>query len=539
MKARDGPGRRAIAEGLGYGYRDVTSPESYRDDTMARRAAAVMPSLLVLVAASPATPARGADEAAAAKSVVKVFATARRPDQFRPWLKGDPAEVAGSGVVIDGRRILTAAHVVRYATQVLVQADQSGEKVAAKVKAIAPDVDLAVLTLDDPSFFDEHPPLPRAAKLPKLRDAVLAHGYPTGGETLSITRGIVSRIEFEVVYYGSMALRVQIDAAINPGNTGGPATVDGRMVGLIFRRLQQADNIGYIVPNEEIDLFLKDAEDGRYDGKPMIWDVMQDVQNEALRARLKLPKDVTGMLVWRPDRDDPSYPLKRWDVVTKIGDYPIDVAGKVQVEGDLRLDFRYALQKFARGGKVPLGVFRDGKAITVESPAPDRTGRPLLMPFLFGEYPSYLVWGPLVFSAATEDFVHAFDQKDYAERWYPFLTRQKSALLGRRDDRPSFEGERLVVLTAMLPHRTVRGYNDPMTAVVAEVDGVRIKNLRHLAEALRDAKGAQVVVSFLDRGSDVLVLDRKAVLAASEQILSENGIRKAFSDDLKAAFGAR
>ena len=473
-----------------------------------------------------------------AKSVVKVFATTRRPEPFRPWLKGDPTEATGTGVVIDGKRILTAAHVVRYATQVLVQADQSGEKVSAKVKAIAPDVDLAVLTLDDDGFFDAHPPCPAPGPAEAPR-RVLAHGYPTGGETLSITKGIVSRIEFDATYYAAMALRVQIDAAINPGNTGGPATVDGRMVGLIFRRLQQADNIGYIVPNEEIDLFLKDAEDGHYDGKPMIWDVLQDVQNEALRARLKLPKDVTGMLVWRPDRDDPSYPLKA--LGRGHEDRRLSDRRRRQGPGRGRPPARLpvCVQKLAKGGKVKLGVFREGKAITVEAPAPDRTGRPLLMPYLFDDYPSYFVWGPLVFSAATEDFVHAFDQKDYAERWYPFLTRQKSALLGRRDDRPSFAGEQLVILAAMLPHKTVRGYNDPMTAVVAEIDGMRIKNLRHLAETLRDAKGEQVVVSFLDRSSDVLVLDRKAVLAASEQILSENGIRKAFSDDLKGVVGPK
>ena len=218
---------------------------------------------IVILPALP--PARGADDAKVAKSVVKVFATVRNPDLFRPWLKQDPVEGSGTGVVIEGKRILTAAHVVRFATQVLVQPDQSGEKFPATVKAFPfPDVDLAVLQLDDPAFFDDHPPLPRAPKLPALRDAVLAHGYPTGGETLSITRGIVSRGEFEVAYYGTMALRVQVDAAINPGNSGGPATADGRMVGLVFRRLQTADNIAYIVPNEEIDLFLKDAEDGRY-----------------------------------------------------------------------------------------------------------------------------------------------------------------------------------------------------------------------------------------------------------------------------------
>ncbi len=59
-------------------------------------------------------------------------------------------------------------------------------------------------------------------------------------------------------------MRVQVDAAINPGNSGGPAIVDGKMVGLIFSKLGRgADNIGYIIPGEEIDLFLKDIADGQ------------------------------------------------------------------------------------------------------------------------------------------------------------------------------------------------------------------------------------------------------------------------------------
>ena len=184
------------------------------------------------------------------------------------------------------------------------------------------------------------------------------------------------------------------------------------MVGLIFSRLQQSDNIGYIVPDEEIELFLKDIEDGRYDGKPTTYDIIQLTQNEALRARLKLPKDVAGMLIWRPDRDEPSYPLKRWDVITSVAGLPIDVAGRVAVDGDLRLDYRYPIQKAAHDGKVKFGVYREGKAITVDAPVPSRTARPLLMPYLMDEYPSYVVWGPLVFSAATEDFIHSFDQKE-------------------------------------------------------------------------------------------------------------------------------
>src|SRR6202167_4567157 len=126
-------------------------------------------------------------------SVVKVFSTLRYPDPFKPWTKQAPAEATGSGVVIEGKRILTNAHVVMFSSQVQVQANAAGDKVSATVVAVAPGIDLAVLQLDDPSFFDTHPAVARASQLPRIKDTVLAYGFPTGGSSLSITKGIVSR----------------------------------------------------------------------------------------------------------------------------------------------------------------------------------------------------------------------------------------------------------------------------------------------------------------------------------------------------------
>ena len=112
----------------------------------------------------------------------------------------------------------------------------------------------------------------------------MVYGYPQGGSSLSVTKGIVSRIEFAGYNDGTSGLRIQVDAAINPGNSGGPALVDGKMIGLIFSKLTQADNIGYIIPGEEIDLFLKDVADGKYDGKPAIHDSLQTLENPAFAA---------------------------------------------------------------------------------------------------------------------------------------------------------------------------------------------------------------------------------------------------------------
>ena len=256
-------------------------------------------------------------------SVVKVFSAVRYPDPYKPWAKQAPTDVTGSGVVIEGKRILTSAHVVLYASQVQVLANQAGDKVSATVEAVAPGMDLAVLKLDDETFFDSHPPLPRAKSLPAIKEVVLAYGYPTGGNTLSITRGIVSRIEFAAYNFPAAGLRIQIDAALNPGNSGGPAVAAGdKMIGLACSILVGTQNIGYIIPSEEIELFLHDIADGHYVGKTVMFDECQTLGNPAVRSYLKLDKSVQGVIVHKPDSDDPAYPLKNGMLLRRLVIHP-------------------------------------------------------------------------------------------------------------------------------------------------------------------------------------------------------------------------
>ena len=101
-------------------------------------------------------------------SVVKIFTTMRYPDLTKPWTKQAPRESTGSGVIIEGKRILTNAHLALYASQVQVQANQSGDKLSATVEFVAPGIDLAILKLDDESFFDTHKPLARAPVVPAI-----------------------------------------------------------------------------------------------------------------------------------------------------------------------------------------------------------------------------------------------------------------------------------------------------------------------------------------------------------------------------------
>jgi len=459
----------------------------------------------------------------AENAVVKVFSTIRRPDVAKPWSKQSPVEATGSGVIIEGHRILTNAHVVTYASQVQVQGNQSGDKVSATVEAYAPGIDLAILKLEDESFFDHRPPLPRANVLPQIKDPVLAYGFPTGGTTLSITRGIVSRIEFVPYGVSTSGLRIQIDAAINPGNSGGPAISDNRMIGLAFSHLANSENISYIIPNEEIELFLKGIDGGHYDGKPGMYDDLQTLENPALRGFLKLEPSVRGMVVHRPDDSSPGYPLKQWDVVTHIGTEPIDDEGMVALRNNLRVGFAYLIQHVARDGAVPLTIVRAGKTQQIQMPV--SAHRPLLIDSLHGQYPSYFILGPIVFERASIESLQLIRAHGQAAFGNP--------LLARFGDRPDAEHEELVILPAPLfPHALSKGYSDPTGCVVKSVNGTAVRSLAHLVALLRDLKDDYLTLDFDNRASEAMVFPRAQLVASTEAILTDNGVRAQGSPDM-------
>jgi S1-C subfamily serine protease len=483
-------------------------------------------SCCLLVVAAPA-PVR----ADPSDAVVKVIASVRFPDPTRPWAKGQAMTSAGTGVIIEGQRILTNAHVVMYATELYVEARPGDDKVEATVQFLAPDVDLAVLTVKEARLFHKKPPLGRANKLPAVQDSVVVYGFPIGGNGLSVTRGEISRILFSRYGNHGYGVTLQVSAPINPGNSGGPAVVAGKMVGLVYSRLNGAQNIGGVIPNEEIETFLEDIKDGRYDGKP--FEVMptlyQPLENEALRRMLKVDASVKGVLAHPQRRPDASYPYQPFDIVTRIGDHDIDNTGMVQLENGLRAPFLYLIPRLARDHRVPVTLRRQGKQIRASLPVTQRDSA--LIPPYQGEPLSYFIHGPLVFAPARAEDTSLYAQMNRT------VYADNSPLMTRNADTVRFPGEELVVVSApMFAHRISKGYANPVGKVVKNVNGVEIKNLRHLVETLRDCTDAYLTFRFADQWSEVLVFNRHELEKATENILEDQGIavtRRGSADMLK------
>jgi hypothetical protein len=151
--------------------------------------------------------------------------------------------------------------------------------------------------------------------------------------------------------------------------------------------------------------------------------------------------------------------------------------------------------------------------------------------------PRFFILGPFVFSQTTQDYLDRLGNQRPAS-----FGRQPSPLVTRRYDKPAFENEELVVVASPLfPHRITKGYDDPNRAVLSEINGVPVKNLRHLAEILRDNRDEQISFKFAASGvltHETMVFNRADLMEATGKILEENGIRYPYSPDLRAIWEA-
>src|SRR2546429_2051746 len=234
------------------------------------------------------------------KSLVRITATSVEPDYRAPWNAGALQRGVGAGFVISGNRIMTNAHVVANSRYVTVERDGDPNKYPATVQFIANDCDLALITVSAPDFFKDMIPL-KFGGIPALESTVSAYGYPIGGERMSVTTGIVSRVDFQLYTHSSVDqhLAIQISAQINPGNSGGPVMQDANVVGVAFQGYSGdvAQGVAYMIPTPVIKRFLRDIEDGHYDKYVDLAMGYIKLQNPAQRRFLGLKDNDRAVLV--------------------------------------------------------------------------------------------------------------------------------------------------------------------------------------------------------------------------------------------------
>src|SRR5438552_647 len=332
-------------------------------------------------------------------SLVRITVTEAEPDYKAPWNAGGIQRGVGAGFVIDGSRIMTNAHVVSNNRYLTVEREGDPNKYRATVLFVAHDCDLALITVSAPDFFKNMTPL-KFGGIPELESTVSAYGYPIGGERMSVTAGIVSRIDFQLYTHSSIDqhLAVQISAQINPGNSGGPVMQNAKVIGVAFQGYSGdvAQGVAYMVPTPVIRRFLKDVEDGRYNGYVDLAIQYTKLQNPTQRRFLGLKEDDRGVLVGTVVAAGPcAKALRSGDVLLAIDDHPIASDASVELEGG-RVDMPEVVERKFKGDVVKLDVLRDKKMVTVNL----ELGSVWPYTYLAHGYdvrPRYVVYGGLLF----------------------------------------------------------------------------------------------------------------------------------------------
>jgi len=332
-------------------------------------------------------------------SIVKIYVTVQSEDYKTPWQPIAPRSGSGSGLIIKNKKILTNAHVISDVRFIEIQREGDPRRYQAKVLFAGHDCDLAVLTVPDASFFDGTRPLTLGTSLPNLNDEVIVLGYPMGGERISLTKGVVSRIDSIPYTHSGMDehLAIQVDAAINPGNSGGPVLYRDRVVGVAFQGIPNAQNLGYAIPLPVIQHFLKDIEDGVYDGYPELGALTVETRNPALRKSLKLDGKNEGTVISRIDPFASAFGLLRnGDVLMAVDGYALADDGTCLIDGQT-MPYTEVIERKQCGESVKLDVWRNGESKTITVPLL-KAHDPFVYRYEYDRRPEYFIYGGLVFT---------------------------------------------------------------------------------------------------------------------------------------------
>lgn len=424
---------------------------------------------------------------AVVNSVVKLDAVHCKYDAALPWQRKKSHHTSSSGFVVPGRRLLTNAHSVEHYIDVKVKRQNSDVRYPVRVLAIGFECDLALLTVDDDAFWEGLVPL-SPGPLPELQDEVVVVGYPIGGDTISVSSGVVSRREMsDYRHTSNRLLTVQIDAAVNAGNSGGPAlNKDYQVSGIAFQVLSRAQGIGYIIPWEGVvDHFLTDvAVHKAYTGFCAVGFRWTKIENAHMRVYKQLKEgEDKGVLVEAVDATTPAAGvLLPGDVVTAIDGTTITSAGTVpfRKRGGARIDLEYIFSGKQVGDHLTMEVVRDGTTRTLSYELVSSRMSARMVPAReFRRKPEYIIVGGLVFVALTRTYLsaqfgHNFYHSAPTKLVHLYNTARKEAV----DDQ-------VVILSHVLASAPLnQGYEHYTNMRLVQLNGVPVRSVRQLAELI-------------------------------------------------------
>lgn len=498
---------------------------------MHKTAIKVVLSVAAIVFASAVSLAQGESAAPAEEqelnpfnAVVKLEVSTAKADVIYPWISV-PGTLFASGVVIGDGRILTSAQCVADAVNVRVRKENVDVLYQGTVLFVDHDTDLALVGVGDGEFMTGVTPL-KVGATPYLRDEVMAAGYSIGDDRLTCTRKGVTRIE-DTSYAQTflMKLAIQMDFDIDPGYRGGPILdmETSTVVGILTQAAsaQDSDPLRYAISPDVIRHFLEDIKDGKVDGPGYTFggDIScTPLGGACARKYYRMTAGQTGVVI---DHVSPLFEnasVKAGDVLLEVDGYKVSNSGMIRLADGEPRSFYFLFYTRQVGETIPVKLLREGKVVeTSVTLSPRRDLR--FRGFLHGLEADYLVFGGLVFTTLSADF----------------LTTENPRFYDRIIDR-RFPDDEAVVISAVLADKSVEGYFGFHAALLRTVNGVEVRNLRHLAELLDSCDDGFVRFGFdnCSAWDETLIVDAKEMREATARVMKRNQIPADRSADLRA-----
>ncbi|MCK5726336.1 MAG: trypsin-like peptidase domain-containing protein [Thiotrichaceae bacterium] len=457
------------------------------------------------------------------ESIVKIYTVSNRPNYQEPW-NNSTRQTSGSGSILTGGRILTNAHVIANGTFIEVKRYGQTKRYTATVESVSHDADLAILKVMDKKFFKDSTPL-KLGNLPTTQQEVVVYGFPTGGDTLSVTKGVVSRIEHQRYAHSSeYMLSVQIDAAINPGNSGGPVIHDGKIAGIVMQGLRGSDNIGYMVPTPMIKHFFTDIKDGKYNGFPDLGIIVQAMENSASRKKFKLDEKITGILAYKILHNSPVIGhVKEGDIITAIDGHTIANDGTVEFRPKEYTSYGYYIDQHQIGEKLKLDLIRDSKKVSVEVTL-STTSKDfrLVQRERYDKFPRYFIFGGFVFTPVTKDYIYGSGLS---------LFGSSSSLSNLLKQWPDENRSEAVIISQVLASDANKGHHNLYDWLIKEVNGKSFKNFDEFYKIMAEIQDD--FITLVDDDGYRVVIDRVASQKENKKILERYHIDSSRSKDLE------
>ena len=440
-------------------------------------------------------------------SVVKIYCASQSYQFNRPWRKTSVVKSRGTGFIISGNRIITNAHVVSDAEYIEVQKLHGQGKFIAKVQFISHGSDLALIQVKDKSFYDSTTPL-IFGDMPKLNSVVTTYGYPMGGMQLSVTRGVVSRIEMHTYSHSGIEqhMTIQTDAAINPGNSGGPVIQNDKVVGIAFQGLTRAENVGYLIPTIVVKQFLEDIKDGKVDGfSDLAIDYRLDCENPSVRKILEIPDDLTGIVVTQTYPNMPAWDyLKKMDVITSIEGKKISNDGFIYLNSR-KMNFMEIVERIQVNKEIQLKVWRDKQLISISVPAkPWKMNINLANPY--GVVPKYYIFGGLAFTPLSKGYISAIGGWKQVELPVKILYAN-AAMLEKYAKYKNFP-----ILTEILPDKINVNMEQFKGFVVESINNNKIYSIKDIQKEIENSKEDLIEIRFMDKDVPLIISKKDATM---------------------------